>query len=172
MFLRGAKSASNGHDKGGFDVVIANPPYVVTKNFQNAERSLLKKKYNSALYQINLYLLFIEVAFNISRKGGFQSLIVPNSWLVNKTVSKFREFIIGNYTIEKIIDCTKANIFDATVLPIIYLARKIFVADRLSIELYRYYSHSFKYKTTLNKEEINNDNNFLINYQYDESAKK
>ncbi|MDW7681487.1 MAG: Eco57I restriction-modification methylase domain-containing protein, partial [bacterium] len=56
--------------ENGFDVVIGNPPYVVDKNLSELEKKLFINNYKSALYQINLYLLFIEKALYVSRKNG------------------------------------------------------------------------------------------------------
>ena len=47
--------------QGGFDVVIGNPPYVFAReNMNQKDKDYFIAHYQSANYQINTYLLFIE----------------------------------------------------------------------------------------------------------------
>ena len=49
--------------QGGFDVVIGNPPYVFAReNFRSQEKNYFISNYKLAVYQLNLYILFLEKA--------------------------------------------------------------------------------------------------------------
>src|SRR5439155_6986538 len=48
------------HGKGGFDVVIQNPPYVQIKGIPASDRRLYEERYEFATGRFNLFYLFIE----------------------------------------------------------------------------------------------------------------
>ena len=52
-------------ENGGFDVVIGNPPYV-SKTFDDATKKYINEKFESAEYQLDLYVSFLEKAVSIS----------------------------------------------------------------------------------------------------------
>jgi len=80
---------------GGFDVVIANPPYYDIKGMNPKLASLIFERFSCAKNRINLYSTFIELAFsNLISKNGTISFIVPNSLLQNSSYSKLRGLII------------------------------------------------------------------------------
>lgn len=151
-------------EKGGFDVVIGNPPYVVDRKLSEIEKNYFKQNYKSAIYQINLYLLFIEKGFHVLNGKGHLSLIVPNTWLINKVVSKFREYLLKEYYLIEIVDLTKDEIFDATVLPVIFIGsnRKI---DNYEIQINNGKESFFSFRTKIPKDLILNEDNSIINYQ-------
>ena len=70
-------------EKGGFDVVIGNPPYVDIKALDNIIVKDLFKNYHSAENRINLYSIFIEKGYHILKDNGVLSFINPNS-MVNQ----------------------------------------------------------------------------------------
>ena len=97
-------------DKGGFDVVIGNPPYLVIKGarwiggFQYDKNSInfIKKNYHTASQQINTYNLFLELALKIVKNNALISQITPNTFLANEYSQKLREYLIKNSNIYEI----------------------------------------------------------------------
>ena len=92
--------------KEGFDVVIANPPYIFARNSAHKGLSIRDKQYfydnyKLAKYQVNLYALFIELSTKILKNGGCLSFITPNNWLTINTNKELRKFILekSNITI-------------------------------------------------------------------------
>ena len=86
--------------RGGFDVVIGNPPYVSYglrggQKLTQDEKQFLKHSFrDSAEYKISLYAVFMEKAVRLChRKGGVNSFIVPDSFLLGMYFSKIRNFI-------------------------------------------------------------------------------
>lgn len=80
---------------GGFDVVIGNPPYVFSReNLTTKDKDFFKKYYSLTQFKINLYILFIERAFNILNKNGNLAFITPNNWLTLSTTSDLRHFLL------------------------------------------------------------------------------
>jgi len=90
------------HDKGGFDIVIANPPYVTTKYGKISDN--LKKIYlntfESAYDKLDLYVLFTEKAIKISKQHGDTTFITPWNFLANFYSFKIRKFLLDNVRIK------------------------------------------------------------------------
>jgi type I restriction-modification system DNA methylase subunit len=94
-------------EKGGFDVVIGNPPYLVVKGgrwiggFQYDKIAIkyLSENFETASQQINTYILFIELGLKLTKKGGFISQITPNTFLANEYSQSLREFLVENCTV-------------------------------------------------------------------------
>src|SRR5690554_4736694 len=64
----------------GFDVVIGNPPYILSReNFDDKAKQYFYNNFNLIHEKPNLYLLFIEKSFDILKDKGNFSFIIPNS---------------------------------------------------------------------------------------------
>jgi hypothetical protein len=92
------------HRRGGFDVVIANPPYLFARN--SAEKGMTPEQkryyyenYKLAEYQVNLYPLFIEKADRLLRSYGCLTFITPNNWLTINTNKSLRGFVLEKSSI-------------------------------------------------------------------------
>jgi len=109
-------------DKGGFDVIIGNPPYVDIKALDNVIVKQLFKDYKTAENRINLYSIFIEKGFELIKDGGFLSYINPNSILVNSSYTKIRKLLIDHMT--TIVKLPDGVFKDAIVETIIFELRK------------------------------------------------
>jgi hypothetical protein len=100
------------HRKGGFDVLIANPPYGA--KFSQQEKQVFLRLFHHQDYQLDSYLLFLERAFDLLRKAGVLAFIIPNPWLTNLTLKKIRRFVFGQHTVHEIAHYSK-KVFDAIV---------------------------------------------------------
>jgi len=78
-------------DKGGFDIVIGNPPYVARLDDEYKES--LGKIYPEAKKKIfDLYNFFMVFSLRIlSLNSGVSTMIVPPTWLNNKNSNKLRK---------------------------------------------------------------------------------
>lgn len=109
--------------KGGFDVVIGNPPYVA-RSLDDGTKNYINKHYKTAQYQIDLYVSFMEKGTEILKKDGAISFIVPNSWLKNLKMSDCRKYVLNNLDFTIIIP-NLDNVFpDASVDTLIFVAEK------------------------------------------------
>ncbi len=106
------------HQKGGFDVVIANPPYITValgkkqKFFTDNEIKVLKDKYRNVFeYKGNTYSLFLARSIFLLGKHSVLTFITPNTLLLNSTLQKTRQFILANCTIEFLINI-KDRVFE------------------------------------------------------------
>ncbi|MHC4871799.1 MAG: Eco57I restriction-modification methylase domain-containing protein [Planctomycetota bacterium] len=96
-------------EKGGFDVVIGNPPYDVLTGFKKDPELKLYVNYlrkggfykNSVSGQLNLYRLFIERSLAILKNKGNLSFIVPSSFLTDKAASALRKNMLERHLLNR-----------------------------------------------------------------------
>lgn len=114
--------------KGGFDVVIGNPPYLSGREWSeelNAQRTYFIKNFSCMTDQYDLYALFIQRCNTFLKKKGYYSFIVPATWFNNAHYQKLRKWVLGAYKILLIGDFRKVNVFkDATVLTAVFVFSK------------------------------------------------
>lgn len=102
--------------KGGFDVVIGNPPYVLCQPSNTDEATLnYYKNFEVASYKIDLFHLFFEKGLTLTKKGGYLGFITPNTYLTNKHIKPLRHFILQNSSIISIVDHDERVFEDASV---------------------------------------------------------
>ena len=87
-------------EKGGFDVIIGNPPYGAL--FSNKEIDFLNKNYTTFEYQANSYPLFYERGFSLLKEHGFLGYITPATFTYQFYFKNLRK-LLQNYQTEKII---------------------------------------------------------------------
>ena len=88
--------------KGGFDVVIGNPPYGA--GFNISEKEYLLAKYQNQNYQLDSYLIFLEQSIKtLLKSNGVFGMIIPNPWLTNLLQKKLRRFVFENTCVNEIV---------------------------------------------------------------------
>lgn len=100
------------HEKGGFDVVIANPPYIEFKKLP-AQQKIAYEKYLTAKGKYDIYVLFIEKSNMLLRNGGIHCFINPTTFLMKDYGKSVRDFIKNNFKIIEILDFADAQIFES-----------------------------------------------------------
>jgi hypothetical protein len=107
-------------EKGGFDIVIGNPPYVQIKGIMPDERRFYESRFRFATGRFNLFYLFIEKSNNIVRQNGLISLIVPDRLLLNTQTVKLRQWLIQENQIQEIVSFND-QVFDTAIVDSIIL---------------------------------------------------
>src|SRR5690606_35614093 len=141
--------------KGGFDVIIGNPPYVDIKGLDNDLVKVLFKTYKTTENRINLYSIFIEKGYDLIRKDGFLSYINPNSILVNSSYTKIRKLLLDDMT--RIVKLPDDVFADATVETIIFEFRKNYSNDKVNTIVYNK-NEKISYVDDLRTKEISKAN--------------
>ncbi|MEZ4916031.1 MAG: TaqI-like C-terminal specificity domain-containing protein, partial [Chitinophagales bacterium] len=105
-FVKNKEKAFSPQYKGGFDVIIGNPPYV------QADDTL----YNNYQTQKcgDLYAYFFERGLNIITQKGILGYITPSSFFTNIGFAPLREYLI-QYDINVLIDLGENVFTDASV---------------------------------------------------------
>lgn len=119
--------------KGGFDVVIGNPPYVsaptqiASKEMAIQRQAIIDSKYFSTIYQKwDLYIPFIELGIHhICKNNGRCAMIVPYPLTSQLYAQKSREMLLDNYSLYELSDLRGTKVFDdATVTSVIFFVQK------------------------------------------------
>jgi len=116
-------------DKGGFDAIIGNPPYVRVqslKEFYFDQTIHLESNYISATGKYDLYVLFMERSDSLINKGGLVSFILPHKFMVSDFGLGIRKFLNENKLIYEILHFGSNIVFQqaATYTCIITLKKK------------------------------------------------
>jgi len=86
-------------DKQGFDVVIANPPYIdsesMVKNYENI-REIIQKSFNWTRGNWDIYIAFFELGFNELNQNGTLAFITPDKWISKPFGDELRKGTIDN----------------------------------------------------------------------------
>ncbi|MCK4796661.1 MAG: Eco57I restriction-modification methylase domain-containing protein, partial [Spirochaetes bacterium] len=110
----------------GFDIVIANPPYVradsINENHLDFRKQLLDSGQYKTLYEKwDLYIPFIERSLNLLSKNGLISYIVSDAICTSKYAFKLLDYIQDKYFVLSIDYFTEMAVFDAGVNPVVLL---------------------------------------------------
>ncbi len=110
--------------KGGFDIVIGNPPYVRQETIKGIKPRLKEQFGDFYCGTADLYTYFYRRGIDILRKDGHLCFIAPNKFMRAKYGKKTRKLISQTFTPRLVIDFGDLPIFDATTYPSIILVEK------------------------------------------------
>lgn len=108
----------------GFDLVIANPPYVRQEQIDKDAKERFKKQYSVQTGTADLYVYFYERGIQLLADGGVLTFISSNKYFRAGYGQKLRRLLAEKMTIEQIIDFGDAPVFTAIAYPSIIVARK------------------------------------------------
>ncbi len=93
---------------GGFDAVVANPPYI--RQEQLADKAVLQ---GFASYDgvADLYVYFVELVHRLLRADGRYCVIVPNKWLTAAYGRPLRAFLAKRTSVDGVADLARAPLF-------------------------------------------------------------
>jgi adenine-specific DNA-methyltransferase len=106
------------------DVIIANPPYVRTQILGAEKARELAKKFNLK-GRVDLYYPFLIAMTESLKEGGILGVITSNRYLSTKGGESIRKYLVENYQVIELIDLGDTKLFDAAVLPAVFIGRKL-----------------------------------------------
>ncbi len=110
---------------GGFDVVIANPPYVRQEDIGPSKTALTKQYREAVTGKSDLYCYFYARALQLLRDGGMHVFVCSNSWLDVGYGGKLQEHLLNNAHVQAIYESAVERQFaTADINTIISLIRK------------------------------------------------
>jgi type I restriction-modification system DNA methylase subunit len=116
---------------GGFDVIVANPPYVRQELIKELKPSL--KKVYPDIYSgtADLYCYFYARALQLLRNDGMLVFISSNKWFRANYGAILRKHIAETCWVRSITDFGDLPVFEsATAYPMIFIAQKEQVTDQ------------------------------------------
>ena len=101
--------------RGGFGVVIGNPPYVNVTNLGNDMKAQLSKRFSSASRRFDLYIPFTEKSINLLSNGGLLGFIMPSMFMRREYGISLREYISKNSSFKYIVDFGTYQVFNGVL---------------------------------------------------------
>ena len=102
-------------EKGGFDVIITNPPYFVETDNKEAFRMLRDSDFGKKFYEgrMDFFHFFIEKAgSDLSHPESIITFITTNYWLTSNGAKKLREFAQENIKFIQMLNFNEIKIFE------------------------------------------------------------
>jgi type I restriction-modification system DNA methylase subunit len=114
--------------KGGFDVVIGNPPYLRIQGIRKDNPELAnkyKETYKSATGSFDLYVLFVEKGIDLLGTQGQLNFIMPDAWTNAGFGKGLRHAIAKGRYARKLISFGAHQVFNAsTYTSLLWLTKK------------------------------------------------
>lgn len=123
-------------EKGGFDVVIANPPYSRVQTLQQTQPEYVpyyKKNYQSARGSFDIYALFIERGYSLLDEEGTFTYILPHKFFQAKFGESIRGLLTERKAIRQIVRFGAEQVFNdvTTYTCLLFLAKQFQNSFRL-----------------------------------------
>jgi hypothetical protein len=112
------------HEKGGFDVIIANPPYVRQESIKDAKPHLRSAFGDFFCGTADIYTYFYKCGIDLLKPLGHLCFIAPNKFMRAGYGINTRVLLTNLVTPKLVIDFGDLPIFDATTYPSIILVEK------------------------------------------------
>ena len=111
-----------------FDIAITNPPYVRTQVMGRRQSQKLAAQFGLT-GRVDLYQAFLFATTNVLIDGGWIGALTSNRFLYTQSGKSTRILLSDQYTLSELYDLGDSRLFEAAVLPAIFVASKSFVAD-------------------------------------------
>ena len=89
-------------ERKGFDIAIANPPYVRQELIGSGKAVLTRQYADAVVARSDLYCYFYARALHLLRDGGMHVFVCSNSWLDVGYGAKLQEYLLNNARIHAI----------------------------------------------------------------------
>jgi len=111
---------------GGFDIVLANPPYVRMELFKPIKPVLRQNYPHVHAERADLYCYFYARGLELLRQSGMLVFISSNKWFRANYGAKLREYVSKTCHVLSITDFGDLPVFEgATAYPMIFVSQKI-----------------------------------------------
>ena len=98
-------------EKGGFDVVIGNPPYVSLESISELEKIYYRKNFDVLERKYDTSVIFKLNSLQLLKKNGFLGFITTVTWQTGENYIKVREHFLNNFNLKEIINLP-FNVFE------------------------------------------------------------
>jgi len=109
--------------KPGFDIVIANPPYIKEYTNRNAFDGFRNSPYYKG--KMDIWYGFACIMLDLLKSNGVQCFIAQNNWITSAGASVFRDKVLSESEIKLFTDFGNYKVFEtAGIQTMIYLLKK------------------------------------------------
>lgn len=125
--------------RSGFDIVLANPPYVNMVQMHSLDapyRARLRNLYESATRGFDLFIPFMERGVQLLAPDGQMAFITPNKLLSAEYATDLRRLMRRTMTLRSLTDLSHVPVFSASVYPTVTIAQKSISADAGEIQVF------------------------------------
>jgi hypothetical protein len=105
-------------EKGGFDVMIGNPPYIQLQKMGMETDILQEAGFETFARTGDIYCLFYEKGFELLKNGGTLSYITSNSWMKTKYGKGLRIFFSKKSNPIKLLNFDDTQIFPSATVEV------------------------------------------------------
>lgn len=105
-----------------FDLVIANPPYVRTQVLGAKQAQELSESFGLT-GRVDLYYPFFLAISKVLKESGTTAVITSNRFMTTKSGQSIRRALLSNFDTKHVWDLGDTKLFEAAVLPAVFLAR-------------------------------------------------
>lgn len=103
-------------ERGGFDIVIANPPYVGEKGNKDIFRSIAKGNLGQFYHgKMDLFYFFFHLALDLGNENSQHAFITTNYYITATGAKGLRIHLKENSTIRTLIDFNELRIFESAL---------------------------------------------------------
>ena len=111
-------------ERGGFDVVLANPPYIRQELIKKSKPALKKVYKDHFSGTADLYVFFYLRALQLLARGGMLVFISSNKWFRAGYGLKLRSLIARTTSVRTIVDFHDLPVFESAIAyPMIFVAK-------------------------------------------------
>lgn len=113
-------------DKGGFDIVVANPPYVRQEKLDAVDQQAYQHAFGDVYSGMaDLLVYFYERAVQVLRGGGQLAFITSNKYMRAAYGAGVRAFLPKRLQIRQVIDFGDLPLFSVAAYPAVLIGAKI-----------------------------------------------
>ncbi|WP_181691321.1 Eco57I restriction-modification methylase domain-containing protein [Natronomonas sp. LN261] len=120
------RRASQIKEREDYGFVVGNPPYVRIQNLAKGQAREEYDDYDTAHYNYDIYILFIERAAKWLAEDGQLGYIISNKFTENRYGEKIQDYILQHYHLQEIINFGDVSVFEGVQsYPMIITGKRI-----------------------------------------------
>ena len=117
-------------EAGGFDIVLANPPYVRQEKLDATDQVAFAAAFDSVhIGTADLYVYFYERARQVLRTSGMAAFITSDKFMRVDYGVALRRRLASGWQLSHVIDFAHLPVFDADVMPSVIIMKAAMPAD-------------------------------------------
>lgn len=141
-------------DKGkyvGFDIIIANPPYMRVQEIeatQPVQKKIYERSYKTANGSYDLANLFFELAVKLANDTSHNVFIFPHKLFNSENGEALREYLLNSHAVKKITHFGANMVFDNAIT---YTCVALFDKRETETLFFKRFKYGSDFKTGLDK---------------------